>query len=48
MTSRMMYRIRYIDDIVVPTEIYLNVVNMQDGLDVACQLLMMMMYVGYL
>ena len=44
MTSRMMYRIRYIDDIiVVPTEIYLNVVNMQDGLDVACQLLMMMM-----
>ena len=22
MTSRMMYRIRYIDDIVVPTEIY--------------------------
>ena len=41
MTSRMMYRIRYIDDIVVPTEmsIYPNVVNMQDGLDVACQLL---------
>ena len=47
MTSRMMYRIRYIDDIVVPTEIVdisvanIDIVNMQDGLDVACQLLMM-------